>query len=52
MYADAGLLRDAREVFDGMAERDCVLWNVMMDGCIKGGDVASAPVGIYADSQP
>ncbi|KAF8709966.1 hypothetical protein HU200_029686 [Digitaria exilis] len=42
MYADAGLLRDAREVFDGMAERDCVLWNVMMDGCIKAGDVDGA----------
>ncbi|KAI5003352.1 hypothetical protein ZWY2020_030512 [Hordeum vulgare] len=31
MYADAGLLGRAL-VFDGMAERDCVLWNVMMDG--------------------
>ncbi|XBI84505.1 hypothetical protein VPH35_092800 [Triticum aestivum] len=46
MYADAGLLGGAREVFDGMAERDCVLWNVMMDGYVKGGDVASA-VGLF-----
>ncbi|TVU44735.1 hypothetical protein EJB05_04187, partial [Eragrostis curvula] len=46
MYADAGLLSDAREVFDAMAERDYVLWNVMMDGCIKGGDVSGA-VGLF-----
>jgi pentatricopeptide repeat protein len=42
MYADAGLLSDARKVFDAMTERDCVLWNVMMDGCIKSGDVSAA----------
>ncbi|KAJ1293348.1 hypothetical protein BS78_01G060800 [Paspalum vaginatum] len=48
MYADAGLFRDAREVFDGMAERDCVLWNVMMDGCIKAGDVDGA-VRLFRD---
>ncbi|KQK12902.2 hypothetical protein BRADI_1g06766v3 [Brachypodium distachyon] len=46
MYADAGLLDGAREVFDGMDERDCVLWNVMMDGYVKAGDVASA-VGLF-----
>jgi pentatricopeptide repeat protein len=46
MYADAGLLLGAREVFDGMTERDCVLWNVMMDGYVKAGDVASA-VGLF-----
>ncbi|KAK3149156.1 hypothetical protein QOZ80_3AG0213710 [Eleusine coracana subsp. coracana] len=46
MYADAGLLSDAHEVFDGMAERDCVLWNVMMNGCIKSGDVTGA-VGLF-----
>ncbi|KAG8098397.1 hypothetical protein GUJ93_ZPchr0013g36767 [Zizania palustris] len=34
MYSDGGLLWDARQVFDGMSERDCVLWNVMMDGCL------------------
>lgn len=33
---------DAREVFDGMAERDCDLWNVMMDGCIKDRDMDGA----------
>uniref|UniRef100_A0ACD6A195 Uncharacterized protein n=2 Tax=Avena sativa TaxID=4498 RepID=A0ACD6A195_AVESA len=42
MYADSDLLAGAREVFDGMAERDCVLWNVMMDGYVKAGDVPSA----------
>ncbi|RLN42812.1 pentatricopeptide repeat-containing protein [Panicum miliaceum] len=47
MYADAGLLRDAREVFDGMAERDCVLWNVMMDGCIKARDIDGAGKEIH-----
>ncbi|XP_047071479.1 pentatricopeptide repeat-containing protein At4g21300 [Lolium rigidum] len=46
MYADAGLLGGAREVFDEMDERDCVLWNVMMDGYVKAGDVASA-VGLF-----
>jgi pentatricopeptide repeat protein len=46
MYADVGLLSDARVVFDAMTERDSVLWNVMMDGCIKGGDV-SAAVGLF-----
>ncbi|GJM96820.1 hypothetical protein PR202_ga13688 [Eleusine coracana subsp. coracana] len=29
-----------------MAERDCVLWNVMMNGCIKSGDVTGA-VGLF-----
>ena len=48
MYIDAGLLRDAREVFDGMAERDCVLWNVMMDGCIKAGYIDGA-VRLFRD---
>jgi pentatricopeptide repeat protein len=42
MYADVGLLSDTRKVFDAMTERDCVLWNVMMDGCIKSGDVSAA----------
>ncbi|KAL5211022.1 hypothetical protein ABZP36_006645 [Zizania latifolia] len=42
MYADGGLLWDARQVFDGMSERDCVLWNVMMDGYVKAGDVPTA----------
>ncbi|XP_066366565.1 pentatricopeptide repeat-containing protein At4g21300 [Miscanthus floridulus] len=42
MYSDAGLLRDARDAFDGMPWRDCVLWNVMMDGYIKAGDVGGS----------
>ncbi|KAL5217885.1 hypothetical protein ABZP36_018569 [Zizania latifolia] len=42
MYADGGLLWDARQVFHGMAEWDCVLWNVMMHGYVKAGDVSSA----------
>ncbi|KAG8098388.1 hypothetical protein GUJ93_ZPchr0013g36079 [Zizania palustris] len=42
MYSDGGLLWDARQVFDGMSERDCVLWNVMMDGYVKAGDVPTA----------
>ncbi|KAF0914997.1 hypothetical protein E2562_033077 [Oryza meyeriana var. granulata] len=48
MYANGGLLWDARQVFDGMAERDCVLWNVMMDGYVKAGEVSSA-VGLFGD---
>uniref|UniRef100_A0A0D9VZR6 Pentatricopeptide repeat-containing protein n=1 Tax=Leersia perrieri TaxID=77586 RepID=A0A0D9VZR6_9ORYZ len=48
MYADGGLLWDARQVFDGMVERDCVLWNVMMDGYVKSGDLLSA-VGLFGD---
>ncbi|KAF2941644.1 pentatricopeptide repeat-containing protein At4g21300 isoform X1 [Oryza sativa Japonica Group] len=48
MYANGGLLWDARQVFDGMAERDCVLWNVMMDGYVKAGSVSSA-VELFGD---
>ncbi|CAD6214866.1 unnamed protein product [Miscanthus lutarioriparius] len=35
MYSDAGFLRDARDAFDGMPWRDCILWNVMMDGLFE-----------------
>ena len=42
MYAQDGRIGEAREVFDLMPERDCVLWNVMVDGYKKIGDKENA----------
>lgn len=42
MYAENGSVEEARKVFDEMPERDCVLWNVMMDGYVRAGDTKNA----------
>ncbi|XP_020680419.1 pentatricopeptide repeat-containing protein At4g21300 isoform X1 [Dendrobium catenatum] len=42
MHADNGYIEEARKVFDRMPERDCVLWNVMMDGYVRVGDANNA----------
>ncbi|XP_020574243.1 pentatricopeptide repeat-containing protein At4g21300 [Phalaenopsis equestris] len=42
MYAENGSVEDARKVFDETPERDCVLWNVMMDGYVRVGDAEHA----------
>nr|CAD1819594.1 unnamed protein product [Ananas comosus var. bracteatus] len=48
MYAENGSIDEAREVFDQMPERDCVLWNVMIDGYVRSGDVGNA-IGLFSD---
>ncbi|KAG9449152.1 hypothetical protein H6P81_009117 [Aristolochia fimbriata] len=35
MYSKCGSLVRARQVFDGMAERDLVTWNAMISGCAQ-----------------
>ncbi|PKA61956.1 Pentatricopeptide repeat-containing protein [Apostasia shenzhenica] len=42
MYAENGFIDDARKVFDQMPERDCVMWNVMMDGYVRVGNARNA----------
>ncbi|XP_008793555.2 pentatricopeptide repeat-containing protein At4g21300 [Phoenix dactylifera] len=42
MYAEGNFIDEAREVFDRMPERDCVLWNVMIDGYVRNGDRGNA----------
>ncbi|KAJ1278412.1 hypothetical protein BS78_04G077600 [Paspalum vaginatum] len=42
MYAKAGLLDDAVRVFDGMPERDAVVWNCMVTGYSRAGRAAEA----------
>ncbi|XP_031504971.2 pentatricopeptide repeat-containing protein At4g21300 isoform X2 [Nymphaea colorata] len=42
IYAENNCLQDARQVFDKISERDCVLWNVMIDGYARNGDVLGA----------
>ncbi|XP_040381678.1 putative pentatricopeptide repeat-containing protein At5g40405 [Oryza brachyantha] len=41
-YGAAGLVADARRVFDGMSRRDTVSFNSMIHGYATSGDVASA----------
>ncbi|KAL9247729.1 hypothetical protein vseg_021131 [Gypsophila vaccaria] len=36
-YCGCSELRDARNVFDEIPERDVFNWNVLMDGCVKSG---------------
>ncbi|KAJ8556124.1 hypothetical protein K7X08_022882 [Anisodus acutangulus] len=36
-YAKCGLLVEARQVFDGMCQRDIVAWNAMISGCSVNG---------------
>ncbi|KAH6782676.1 hypothetical protein C2S51_007969 [Perilla frutescens var. frutescens] len=42
MYADAGCLVEAKNVFDGMPERNLVTWNVLLTGFVKWGEVGRA----------
>lgn len=42
MYAEGNFIDEARKVFDQMPERDCVLWNVMIDGYVRNGDRENA----------
>ncbi|MED6146188.1 hypothetical protein PIB30_032226 [Stylosanthes scabra] len=41
-YADNGSINDARQVFDELSVRDCVLWNVMLNGYAMSGDFDNA----------
>ncbi|XP_052165346.1 putative pentatricopeptide repeat-containing protein At3g25970 [Oryza glaberrima] len=42
VYAKCGRVRDARQVFDGMPERNTVSWNALIAGYTESGDMASA----------
>ncbi|XP_027353270.1 pentatricopeptide repeat-containing protein At4g21300 [Abrus precatorius] len=42
LYAESGYIHDARDVFDELPLRDTVLWNVMLNGYVKGGDFDNA----------
>ncbi|KAJ8752530.1 hypothetical protein K2173_004818 [Erythroxylum novogranatense] len=39
LYAACGMMEDAKEVFDEMRHRDVVVWNLMIHGFCKRGDV-------------
>ncbi|WCJ43034.1 Pentatricopeptide repeat-containing protein At1g09190 [Euphorbia peplus] len=38
-YANCGVMEDARKVFDEMSEKDVIVWNLMINGYCKRGDV-------------
>ncbi|CAN6445233.1 unnamed protein product [Victoria cruziana] len=42
LFAENNCLQVARQVFDKIYDRDCVLWNVMIDGYARNGDVFEA----------
>ncbi|KAL3577349.1 hypothetical protein D5086_022632 [Populus alba] len=42
LYADNGCIEDARRFFDKMIDKDCVLWNVMINGYVQCGESDSA----------
>ncbi|XP_016189214.1 pentatricopeptide repeat-containing protein At4g21300-like [Arachis ipaensis] len=42
LYADNGCICDARQVFDELSVRDCVLWNVMLNGYVTSSDFNNA----------
>ncbi|KAG9439565.1 hypothetical protein H6P81_019730 [Aristolochia fimbriata] len=46
MYADNDSIKEARQVFDKMIQIDIVLWNVMIGGYVKNGDVGEA-LGLF-----
>ncbi|GAB2282372.1 hypothetical protein Dimus_016918 [Dionaea muscipula] len=41
-YSAGGEVCDARKVFDGMTQRDVLLWNAMVAGYVSGGDMGKA----------
>ncbi|KAK7351056.1 hypothetical protein VNO77_10209 [Canavalia gladiata] len=43
-YAKCGVVRDARNLFDTMPERNVVTWNAMISGYLRNGDTESAPL--------
>eukprot|EP00257_Ricinus_communis_P028232 XP_025015646.1 pentatricopeptide repeat-containing protein At4g21300 [Ricinus communis] len=48
LYAENGCIEDARRLFDKMPNKDCVLWNVMLNGFVKCGEPNSA-VKVFED---
>ncbi|XP_027191267.1 pentatricopeptide repeat-containing protein At4g21300 [Cicer arietinum] len=42
LYTDNGYIHDARYLFDELPLRDCILWNVMLNGYVKNGDFGTA----------
>ncbi|GAU12914.1 hypothetical protein TSUD_74010 [Trifolium subterraneum] len=48
LYTDNGYIHDARCLFDELPLRDCILWNVMLNGYVKNGDFKSA-LGTFQD---
>ncbi|KDP34853.1 hypothetical protein JCGZ_09141 [Jatropha curcas] len=42
LYAENGRIEDARFLFDKMPHKDCVLWNVMLNGFLKCGESITA----------
>ncbi|MCL7040745.1 hypothetical protein MKW94_030363 [Papaver nudicaule] len=41
-YVKCGLIKDARKLFNGMAEKDVFAWTTMVSGYAKSGDLKSA----------
>ncbi|XP_065853469.1 pentatricopeptide repeat-containing protein At1g09190 [Euphorbia lathyris] len=39
LYTTGGIMEDANKVFDEMSERDVIVWNLMINGYCKRGDV-------------
>ena len=39
MYAKCGMIRRARQVFDGLLTRDIISWNVLIRGYAQHGEV-------------
>lgn len=46
-YAENGCLDAAREVFDKLPQRDVVLWNGMLNGCLKFEGVEGSLIGLF-----
>ncbi|KAM4101487.1 hypothetical protein ACB094_05G147500 [Castanea mollissima] len=42
LYAENGCIGDARYLFDKMPHKDCVMWNIMLNGYVKNADSSSA----------
>ena len=42
LYAENGCIGDARFLFDKMPHKDCVMWNIMLNGYVKNADSSSA----------
>ncbi|XP_020212511.1 pentatricopeptide repeat-containing protein At3g21470 [Cajanus cajan] len=49
-YAKCGVVRDARDVFDTMPERNFVTWNAMISGYLRNGDTESASL-VFGEMQ-
>ncbi|OVA14993.1 Pentatricopeptide repeat [Macleaya cordata] len=45
-YADNDSIDDARQLFDKLPVKDCVLWNVMLNGYVRNGDLEKA-LGLF-----